>query len=226
MIERPEVTERNPNAESTKVTPTARIALWGVLLLVLAGAFFSWALTWKTGSPQVEAGPLPVIAAVPDFSLTERSGKTVTKAELFGKVWIADFVFTRCSGPCPALSARMQRLQNHFKDQKDLKLVTFTLDPTVDTPEVLHDYANRFHADVERWWFLTTDDEKKMHGLVKSGFFQTVIPAGDGKEMLHSTYLVLIDRQGRIRGAYDGSDLQNQPQLVSDAAKLLSEPNL
>jgi len=225
MIQRPEVSERSQEAGNTIVSPTARIALWGVMLLVLAGAFFSWALTWKTGAPGVEAGPLPVVAAVPDFSLTERSGKTVTKADLWGKVWIADFVFTRCSGPCPDLSARMQRLQHQFKDRPDLKLVTFTLDPTVDTPAVLHDYANRFHADLERWWFLTTDEEKKMHDLVKSGFFQTVIPAGDGKEMLHSAYLVLIDRQGRIRGAYDGSDLKNQPQLVADAAKLLSEPN-
>jgi cytochrome oxidase Cu insertion factor (SCO1/SenC/PrrC family) len=205
--------------------PFARSVLWGLLLLVLAGAFFSWALTWQTGSAKVEAGPLPVIAPVPDFSLTERSGEMISRADLLGKVWIAGFVFTRCSGPCPQLSARMQRLQLRFQDEPDMRLVTFTLDPEVDTPAVLHDYANRFHADRARWLFLTTDNERKMHDLVRSGFFQTVIPATDGKELIHSEYLVLIDRQGRIRNAYRGTDFENQPQLVADTLKLLGEPN-
>lgn len=208
-------------SEVSTASPTVRYALWGVLVLVLAGAFFAWALTWQTG---VAAGPLPVGQAVPDFSLTERSGGTVTKSDLLGKVWVADFVFTRCSGPCPTLSARLQRLQLQFKDEPDLKLVTFSLDPTVDTPAVLSDYASRFHADKDRWWFLTTEKESAMHDLVKAGFFQTVIPAKDGKELIHSEYLVLIDRQGRIRGAYLGTDFENQPQLIADAKKLLSEP--
>ncbi len=215
----PNVDAREP--EGGAASATVRFALWGALVLVLAGAFFAWALTWKTG---VVAGPLPIGQPIPDFSLTERSGRVVTKGDLLGKVWIADFVFTRCSGPCPELSARFQRLQMQFQDQPDLQLVTFSLDPLVDTPSVLHDYANRFHADANRWWFLTTDKESAMHDLVKSGFFQTVVPAGDGKELIHSAYLVLVDRKGRIRGAYLGTDAQNQPQLIADAKKLLSEP--
>lgn len=209
---------------NNEISPAAKFFLWGALLLVLAGAFVAWAFTWKTGGTSVAAGALPVGAAVPDFSLTEQSGRTVTKADLLGKVWIADFVFTRCSGPCPTLSARMQRLQLQFKDQPDLKLVTFTLDPLEDTPAVLHDYGQRFKADFDRWWFLTTDTESKMHELVKSGFFQTVIPAHGGNELIHSEYLVLIDRKGHIRGAYLGTDFENQPQLVADTLKLMSEP--
>lgn len=161
---------------------------------------------------------------MPDFSLTERSGKTVSKTDLLGKVWVADFVFTRCSGPCPELSARFQRLQMIFQDQPDFRLVTFSLDPLVDTPSVLFDYAKRFHADQDRWWFLTADKESTMHDLVKWGFFQTVIPASKGQDLIHSEYLVLVDRKGNIRGAYLGSDLENQPQLVADVRKLLSEP--
>lgn len=213
-----------PFNSKNAVSPLAKVLLWGSLLLVLTGAFVAWALTWQTGSRNVVAGALPVGAPVPDFSLIEQSGKTVTKADLMGKVWIADFVFTRCSGPCPTLSARMQRLQLKFKEQLDLKLVTFTLDPVEDTPAVLHDYGRRFHADFDRWWFLTTDNESKMHDLVKSGFFQTVIPSNDGKELIHSEYLVLVDRRGHIRGAYLGTDFDNQPQLVADAEKLLGEP--
>lgn len=210
--------------EVTTASQAVRYALWGVLVLVLAGAFFAWALTWRTGTAKVVDAPLPIGHAVPDFALTERSGKTVTKADLLGKVWIADFIFTRCSGPCPTLSARMQRLQLHFKDEPDLKLVTFTLDPEVDTPAVLHEYANRFHANFDRWWFLTTDKESAMHELVKNGFFQTVIPASGGNELIHSEYLVLIDRHGRIRKPYLGTDFANQAQLVADAMQLLGEP--
>jgi cytochrome oxidase Cu insertion factor (SCO1/SenC/PrrC family) len=146
--------ETKQESDVTTASPALRLVLWSALMLVLATAFFAWALTWRTG---VVAGLLPVGQAVPDFTLTERSGKIVTKADLLGKMWIADFVFTRCSGPCPQLSARMQRLQLHFKNEPNLKLVTFSLDPTVDTPSVLHDYAKRFHA--ERWWFLTTEKE-------------------------------------------------------------------
>lgn len=210
--------------EVTTASPAVRYALWAILVLVLAGAFFAWALTWRTGPANIVSEPLPIGREAPDFSLTERSGKVVTKADLLGKVWIADFVFTRCSGPCPTLSARMQRLQLHFRDEPDLKLVTFTLDPTMDTPAVLHEYANRFHADFDRWWFLTTDKESTMHDLVKNGFFQTVIPASDSKELIHSEYLVLIDRQGRIRKPYLGTDFENQPQLIADATRLLREP--
>lgn len=201
-------------------SPAVRFVLWGVLVLALAGAFFAWALTWRTG---VMAGPLPVLQGVPDFSLTERSGKVITKNDLLGKVWLADFVFTRCSGPCPQLSARFQRLQKIF-DQPGFQLVTFSLDPLVDTSVVLSDYAKRFHADESRWWFLTTDKESTMHDLVRGGFFQTVIPSTDGKELIHSEYLVLVDRKGHIRAAYLGTDLDNQPQLIADVRKLLSEP--
>ena len=207
--------------EFTPASPAARVALWSVLVLVLASAFVAWALTWETG---VKPGLLPVGPAVPDFSLTERSGKTVSKSDLRGKIWVANFIFTRCSGPCPTLSARMQRLQLNFAGEPDFRLVTFSLDPTVDTPSVLSDYAKRFHADPEQWLFLTTEKESAMHDLVKVGFFQTVIPASDGKEMIHSEYLVLVDANGHIRAPYLGSNFDNQPQLIADIRKLLSEP--
>ncbi|MEK7710480.1 MAG: SCO family protein [Planctomycetota bacterium] len=206
------------------VPPLVRVALWGGLALVLAGVFFAWALTWKTGPNAVVAEPLPVGPEIPDFKLTERSGRTVTRADLLGKVWIADFIFTRCSGPCPELSARMQRMQISFKDKPDVKLVSFTLDPKNDTPAALQDYAKRFYAEPDRWWFLTTSDEGEMRTLVQKGFFQTVIPASGTSEMIHSEYFVLIDRGGRIRAAYSGLDADTKPRLVADVAKLLREP--
>jgi cytochrome oxidase Cu insertion factor (SCO1/SenC/PrrC family) len=207
----------------TVPTPV-RVALWGGLVLALAGVFFAWALTWKTGPSAVDAEPLPVGPEIPDFKLTERSGRTVTRADLLGRVWIADFIFTRCSGPCPQLSARMQRMQMNFKDEPEVKLVSFTLDPKNDTPAALQDYAKRFYAEPDRWWFLTTSDEGEMHTLVQKGFFQTLIPASGTNEMIHSEYFVLIDRGGRIRAAYPGLDADTRPRLVADVAKLLREP--
>ena len=225
-----QVTPTRESGESgaRSVEPVAsakvRFVLWGGLVLVLAGVFFAWALTWKTGPDAVAVAPLPIGPSIPDFKLTERSGRTVTPADLLGKVWVADFIFTRCSGPCPQLSAKMQRLQANFADEPDVKLVSFTLDPKNDTTTVLQDYAKRFYAEPDRWWFLTTADEAEMHTLAQKGFFQTVIPASGASEMIHSEYFVLIDRAGRIRAAYPGLDDDTKPRLVADVANLLKEP--
>ncbi len=208
---------------SESPSPTVRVVLWGGLILVVAGVFFAWALTWKTGPNLVSAEPLPIGPTVPEFSLTERSGETVTRSDLLGKVWVADFIFSRCAGPCPQLSGKMQRMQADFADQPDVKLVSFMLDPTNDTPAVLRDYAKRFHADPRQWWFLTTTSEKTMHSLVQQGFFQTVIPASGNQELIHSEYFVLIDRAGRIRAAYAGLDADAKPRVVADVRRLLAE---
>ncbi len=218
-------TENVTGSNAPTVSAGVRFVLWGGLVLVLAGVFFLWALTWKTGPDAVAAAPLPIGPAIPDFKLTERSGRTVSRADLMGKVWIADFIFTRCSGPCPQLSGKMQRMQADFADQPDVKLVSFTLDPKNDTTSVLQDYAKRFHAQPDQWWFLTSNDENEMLSLVQKGFFQTVIPASGASEMIHSEYFVLIDRAGRIRAAYPGLDDDTKPRLVADVANLLKEPS-
>src|SRR3954469_23761172 len=104
---------------------------------------------------------------VGEFSLTERSGKTVTDKDLRGKVWIGSFVFTRCTGPCPAVTNTMGRLQTELKDELKagtVKLVTFTVDPARDDLKALRDYANARQADPDNWLFLT-GDEKTIHKL-------------------------------------------------------------
>lgn len=205
----------------------ARRIRTALVVLTAATGFFLWALTWNTG-PQVtvppQSGPLPVIADVPDFSLTERSGRTITKADLLGNVWIADFIFTRCSGPCPDLSAKLRGLQNAFAENSDVKLVSICLDPENDTPANLVHYAERFQAKPDRWWFLTGTDEKYVHGLVEKGFLQSVVPEGDGSPLMHSTYFVVVDRQGRIRAAHDGVAKTAHERLLRDVRVLLAEP--
>src|SRR5207249_82727 len=99
--------------------------------------------------------PLPDIGPVRPFSLIERSGQTVEHSDLLGKVWVAGFVFTRCSGSCPQISATMARLQKELAGQPDVVLVSFTVDPEYDTSKVLREYAESYQADPKRWLFLT-----------------------------------------------------------------------
>jgi protein SCO1/2 len=142
------------------------------------------------------------------FSLTERSGRTVTEKDLLGKVWVASFIFTRCIGPCPAVTSTVAELQKEFKDDPRVRFVTFTVDPTRDNLTALREYANSRNADPERWLYLT-GDEAAIHTLMREQFKQPVerktgpdVRAGD--EFGHSPRLVLVDKKGVIRAMCDG----------------------
>jgi protein SCO1/2 len=159
--------------------------------------------------------------SAPEFALTERSGKTVTRDDLKGKVWVASFVFTRCPGPCPQVSATMARLQKELdlKSRPDLRLVTFTVDPERDTPNELRDYATRYQADPERWLFLTGKSEAELHAMLKDGFKVTAQRAKNarpGDEFDHSTRLAVVDKSGTIRGYFDGMRVGDGPEETAD----------
>ncbi len=109
------------------------------------------------------------LGEVGDFALTERSGHTVRKSDLLGKVWIASFVFTRCTAGCPQISTTMQKLQKDLARYPDVRLVTFTVDPKNDDRQTLNDYAKNYDADPERWLFLT-GDEAEIYPLLATSF--------------------------------------------------------
>jgi protein SCO1/2/putative membrane protein len=143
-----------------------------------------------------------------DFALTERSGRTVRKADLLGKVWIASFVFTRCTGECPQISATIRQLQSELARYPDLRFVTFTVDPEHDDPGELSRYAEHFGADPERWLFLTGQQDE-IYRLIRDKFHLTAkqnegSERKRGAEVMHDQRLVVVDRQGHIRGYYDG----------------------
>jgi protein SCO1/2 len=147
--------------------------------------------------------------SVGDFALTERSGTTVRKADLLGKVWVASFVFTRCTGPCPQVTTTMARLQSDLPaESDDIRLVTFTVDPDHDRPAELTRYAENFHADPKRWLFLT-GSQAEIYRLLLDGFHVPVAQnTGDarrpGNEVMHSPRLVVVDRKGHVRGYFLG----------------------
>ncbi len=162
--------------------------------------------------------------SVGDFVLTERNGRTVRNSDLNGKVWVASFVFTRCARGCPQVTETMKGLQKVFARYPDVLLVTFTVDPEHDDPEELQRYAKIYNADADRWLFLT-GPENDVNRLLKEGFHVTALQnQGDqrkpGFEVAHDTKLALVDRQGHIRGYYDG--LRPEPvagETAEDAAK-------
>ena len=158
--------------------------------------------------------------------MTERSGERVTDRDLSGQIWVADFIFTRCTGLCPTLSTTMARLQKELQ-AADLSatLVSFTVDPTHDTPEVLREYASHYGADAKRWLFLTGARED-LRRLIAKGFLLAIAErsaAGvtDPNELItHSDRIVLVDPRLGIRGYYRGSEADAVPRLVRDIAKL------
>jgi protein SCO1/2 len=167
---------------------------------------------------------LPVLGEVPDFALTEASGAALRGDDLAGKVWIASFIFTRCAEACPAMMREEARLQSELPARDDLRLVSFSVDPDYDTPEVLRRYAEVFGADRARWLFLT-GDKKLIYGLAIDGFRLAATDADPATEMpiLHSSKLVLVDRRGAIRGYYDSTDAVARARLVRDTERVLAE---
>lgn len=160
--------------------------------------------------------PLEVLGQVPPFRLTAQDGSTFDSAALRGRVWVADFIFTSCEGPCPRMSGKMETLQQRSGD--GLRLVSFSVDPARDTPAALTKYAQQFHADTRRWTFLT-GDQAALNQLGTTAFH---LQAVDGS-LVHSTRFALVDRKGRIRGYYSlGSD-DPVGQLTADAKRLEQE---
>ncbi len=152
-----------------------QILLWGLLGIVLTGVMGLgiWSLIWQKPLahllPGISSAALPVYGSVPDFSLIDQNSRPVQKADLGGKIWVADFIFTQCPDECPLMTAEMARLQSDMAGLQDFRSVSITVDPEQDTPKILSQYAAQFHADAERWLFLT-GDKRAIHHLTRDGF--------------------------------------------------------
>jgi len=193
---------------------------------LLALPMIAVAVTWLGRERIARATPvpqLPELGSVSDFSLVDASGKPVRLADLEGKVWIASFIFTHCAGSCPIMVHHLARLQNELPARDDLRIVSVSVDPERDTPEVLAKYATNNGADRTRWLFLT-GDKQLIYRLAHEAFRLSVDESAGTQDepILHSTKLVLVDRNGVVRGYYDGTDVETQKQLVRDVNRLLA----
>ena len=159
---------------------------------------------------------------VPGFQLTNQNGQPFGSAQLSGKIWIADFIYTTCPGPCPMISGRMSELQKPL-DKTDVHLVSFSVDPEKDTPEVLRAYADKLQAEPGHWDFLT-GAKSAIYNLSHDGFKLAVSDGSDAQGIpVHSTRIVLVDRHGQIRGYYDATEPEAITKLLADTNHLLRE---
>jgi protein SCO1/2 len=170
---------------------------------------------------------LPRVAQVPAFELRDQDGARVTRESLRGRVWVANFMFTSCPDVCPILTAKMAGVRTRLVgDRVPVRIVSFTVDPQTDTPEVLKQYARERSADFEDWRFLTGPlDEIKR--VIVEGFKQGMSPqpaqAGQPQSILHGSHFVLVDADLYIRGYY-ASDGDGLLRLARDARILAERP--
>ncbi len=160
---------------------------------------------------------LPDYGQVPPFALIDQRGEPITEEQLRGSLWVADFIFTRCAGQCPMMSGAMSRLARRV--DPSVTLVSFSVDPVWDTPEVLSRYAARYDAPAA--WRFATGEAMAIEHLCREGF-HLAAAEGDGPATLtHSQRLVLVDRDGHIRGYYDAADLEQVRRLDEHVRLLL-----
>lgn len=186
-----------------------------LLASVILGVGGSWQLSerWNESAPE-----LPVLADAPEFQLTDMTGETFRFQSLEGRVRVVNFFFARCPSICPRINGRLAEIFQEVRDNADPRVafVSITVDPENDTPEVLQQYATPFRGDADNWKFLT-GDEKVIQGLLDNGF---KLASGMLPDQ-HSTRVVLVDEDGRIRGFYQGMEEEQLDQLESDLEKLL-----
>lgn len=219
------------------------IAWLALLALALSGLTVWW---WTRPA---DAGRHPVDRIIPDFALVERSGKTIRRADLLGSVSVVDFFYTRCTEACPLLSAYMERLQADPSLPSGMLLVSITVDPDHDTPDVLSAYARQFHADSRKWLFLT-GPRTAIYSLAVDGFGLAALvsrpmrpaPAwswlGPGVafaheesnhanviQLVHASRFAVVDREGRIRDYVDGGDPSAVVRLRQAVLRVLDEPS-
>ena len=213
------------------INRTLQWTLLAALVLTIAGIAAGFAFQQWKKSERHDFRVLDRFKTVPAFQFTERSGQTFDAgSELKGKIWFANFFFTTCPGPCLLMNKRMQELQEAIarKVGDDVRLVSFTVFPQHDTPEVLSRYAERFHAQPGRWFFLT-GDKAKIYELANKTFLLSAVDAASEAEksqsgdFVHSTKIALVDRQGVVRGYYDSATTEAVQHALTDLGNLLRE---
>lgn len=219
----------------------AEIVIWGIVAAGLAGVVAVAALVRRPAEqpkpePQAEDSAFEVGGVAPvktsellpqpgselgDYACVERSGKATRTSELRGKFVVVDFIFTNCGGPCPLMSEAMSKLQKAIEGADDVRLVSFSVDPDRDTPEVLAKYAERYGADKEQWLFLRAE----LPQLREIAYDRLGLVGSREQPIIHSPKFALLDREGRVRGYYSPmTDPTFITTMLKDLEKLRAEP--
>ena len=202
----------NPNS------PRGNFLVWGALGLTTATLLLAFWLT-NLKSRSVPAPALPVYGQVADFSLTNQEGHAVSLEDLRGHVWVADIIFTRCPGPCLKMTRQMKDLENALPSASNARLVTLTTDPEYDSPAILKAYAQRFSADTNRWMFFTGSKQQiadlAIHSLKLTAIEKKPEERTSDQDLfVHSTIYVLVDKKAQLRGVFETTGEDINPQAV------------
>lgn len=160
---------------------------------------------------------------ISDFSLVNQNGETISKEDFTDKIYVADFFFTRCQTICPIMAVNMKDLQEEFKNDPDLKFLSHSVTPVMDSVPVLRNYADKNGA-IDGKWEITTGDKKHIYELARKSYF-AVLDEGDGgdQDFIHTEQFILVDKKGQIRGFYDGTEKEEMQRIIDDIAILKSE---
>lgn len=190
----------------------ARLVMFGMILLLTACG---------TSYDEIEPN---MSRSVNDFEFTTESNESLSLEDLKGEWWIADFIFTNCETVCLPMTYHMSELQNRLADNGlDIRLISFSVDPDYDTPEVLTAYAEEYAADLSNWSFLTNYDFQTIKELsIKS--FQAALkePERGSDQVLHDTRFFLVSPEGETIKGYDGLDINSLDEIIDDLLVLHS----
>ncbi len=160
---------------------------------------------------------------IDQFKLVNQTKDTITENNIDNKIYVADFFFATCQSICPQMSTQLVRVQNEFKDDNDFLILSHTVNPAHDTSEVLFAYSRKYQAIPNKWHFLT-GNKKTIYDLAKNDYLVNALEDdGTPEGFLHSELFLLIDKQKRIRGMYDGTDSIQVNKLISDIKLLKTE---
>ncbi len=200
-----------------------KIGLWVAFFLLLFVGFY-FALTKFI--PGYGAGPqLPVLSYVPHFSFSDQEGKTITEKDVEGKVYVAEYFFTTCRGICPKLNVNVRKLAADYSSEPNFRILSYTVDPETDTVARMKHYADSLGADASRWYFLTGRKDSLYH-LARNGYLLDDPKNNEQNiddQFLHTQFLALVDKSGRVRKIYDGLKKDELDELEKDIASLLKE---
>ena len=193
--------------------------LLGLGLFIVANvAGIGFVLFLKTAQAPTVDDDLPELYPVPSFSLSDQTGSSFGLDDLSGKLWVAKFFFTSCSGPCPRMTANMADVTTYFVEDEQVHFVSVSVDPATDTPERLAEYAEFYHADPSRWHFLTGALEA-ISELALEGFKL----GSPDSPVHHADRFILVDQAGIIRGYYAGTEEEGVRRLIAAIEQLRAE---
>ena len=160
---------------------------------------------------------------VSDFKLIDQNNEVITQDIYKDKIYVADFFFTTCLGICPIMTEEMIRVYKAYKDEPEVLILSHTVDPEHDTPEVLARYAKNRDINSEKWHFVT-GEKKQLYDLARYSYLVDATEGDNGpNDFVHTENFALVDREGRIRGYYDGTDSVEVKKLIGDIILLLDD---